>query len=142
MSKAIFPKIRTDGTFCVEVAFKASDDHGRELAIKIQQWLDEIWSPNNSTWTREWNAASPLHSKVEVLQFGDEFIRPPEVTSSDESQITLRLYGKESSRLWRDWFVSRLLPDLKEKFPEIGEGLAIGNCGEYPLREWRSEPNL
>jgi hypothetical protein len=64
----------------------------------------------------------------QVLRYEDEFMKPPEVVSHEESKLCLRLFGKKSAKFWKDWVASRLLPDLKARFPQVGELLYVGNC--------------
>jgi hypothetical protein len=64
-------------------------------------------------------------AEEQVLRYEDEFVRPPEIVPSKGSEPLIRLAGRESSQAWRDWIVSRLLPDLKKQFPEVGESPGI-----------------
>ena len=37
---------------------------------------------------------------------------------------------KKTAKLWKDWVVSRLVPDLKAAFLGVGELLYIRDCAE------------
>jgi hypothetical protein len=81
------------------------------------------------SWTREW-LTGPNASvvKVQTLNYADEFAAPPVVSVDPETKLRLQLRGKGTAKFWKDWVVSRLIPDLKSQFPGIGELLCIRDC--------------
>ena len=134
MTKAKFPRISNDGTFCVEVVLGIPADHDDNLAVHVQQWINAAWAPTHSTWTRLWRTEAGSVVIEEILRYEDDFLEPPEILSGEGSELHIRLHVKGSSSWWRDWFVSRLIPDLKERFPEVGGLVRLGNCD--PPHSW------
>jgi hypothetical protein len=129
MNRVKFPRRNDDGSFCVEIGLKLAGDHQEDLGSRIQRWIEEHWMPNRSIWRRVWRTGHNLSATDEqILHYDDEFLKPPEVISSKRPELRLRLFGKESAKLWRDWLIWRLVPDLKAQFPEIGSRLYIRNC--------------
>jgi hypothetical protein len=89
--------------------------------------------PHHSVWQWTWRTGPNLATTYEqVLHYEDDFMKPPEIVSCEGAELRIRLFGKKSSKFWRDWLVSRLLPDLKAEFPEVevGKGLCIEDCRE------------
>lgn len=124
-----FPRRRPDGSFCVEVTFAVrTTDEG--LGERIQQWLTQVWVPSNTTWLRVWQTGPGLSiERPELLRYSDEFLSSPTVTSSMATEIRLQLRGKNRKRkLWKDWIVSRIMPDLRAHFSEISDFLSITDC--------------
>jgi hypothetical protein len=129
MTRAHFPKKNADGSFCVEIRLSAANDHRIDLDSRIKRWIAVSWMQNRSTWKREWRTG-PNQALVEeqILQYENEFIGPPEIVSYDGSELRFRLFGKPSAKYWKDWLVSRLIPDLKAQFPEIVDRFLIEDC--------------
>ncbi len=121
-----FPKRRPDGSFCVVVSFVVGTKD-ESLPGRIQQWLTEVWVPSNTTWLRDWKTGPGLSvERRELLRYSDEFLSPPTVTSSVDTEIRVQLHGKDPQRkLWKDWLVSRI---LKAQFPEVDDFLSVTNC--------------
>jgi hypothetical protein len=68
---------------------------------------------------------------VETLTYTEEFSAAPHVVFCKDSQLKFRLEGRRPSRVWRDWLVLHILPDLREQFPEIQETvLSVRNCDQ------------
>jgi hypothetical protein len=131
MSPAKFPARRADGSFCVEIGVQMSGDVKVDLVPRIHAWISDAWMPEHKTWTREWKTGSNLATNhVQLLQYDDEFLAPPEVAAGSNSELQLRLRGKKTAKFWKDWLVSRLVPDLKAAFPGVGELLYIRDCDE------------
>ena len=90
-----------------------------------------MWAPRNKTWARECKTGPGLTvERPEILEYEDELSAPPEVISCEGSELRFRLRGK-GEKLWKDWMVMRILPDLKAEFPEVEVGakiLGIRNC--------------
>jgi hypothetical protein len=124
-----FPRRRPDGSFCVVVTL-AVNTKDESLAESIQQWLTQLWVPSSTTWLRVWKTGPGLAvERPELLRYSDEFLSPPTVTSSTATEIRIQLRGKDPQRkLWKDWLVSRILPDLKAQFPEVNDFLSITDC--------------
>jgi hypothetical protein len=126
MTSRKFPMTRADGTFCVDIGFSIVGGDIGDLAARIQTWLISAWMPNNLSWTRDWRSGPDLSSsKPEVLRYEDTFLSPPSVTVGENAELQLRLIGRQQKSLWKDWLVSKILPDMKDRFPEIGDRLYI-----------------
>jgi hypothetical protein len=123
MSPATFPKRRSDGTFCVEVTVVIESDDPSSLGEAIQRWILNDWAPQHEIWTRSWS-----NGTQERLHYGQEFSAPPHIVKCEGSEMRFRLQGKNSAKLWKDWLVSRLIPDIKQQFPEIGQFQSIHDC--------------
>jgi hypothetical protein len=128
MTRSNFPKIYPDGSFCVEIRLAVTDTRQGSLGSTMQDWINESWIHDRSTWRRQWRTGpDQAVTEEQILHYQDEFRKPPEV-ALDGSELRLRLLGKQSAKYWRDWLVSRLIPDLKAKFPELGDRLSIKDC--------------
>jgi hypothetical protein len=114
MTKAKFPARKKDGSFCVKICVGLTPGGSEDLASQIEKWMREDWMPRNSTWKRLWRTGPSLSiANEETLRWEDEFLRPPEVSIIESSKFCFKLFGKRT-KFWRDWLVSRLLPDLRE----------------------------
>ena len=124
-----FPRRRPDASFCVEVTLEAHTND-ENFARKIEQWLTDVWVPSNATWHRSWKTGPDLSvERIELLQYFDEFLSAPTITSSGAAGIRLQLNGRDTKRKsWKDWLVLRILPDLKATFPQVGDILGITDC--------------
>jgi hypothetical protein len=101
----------------VSLRVVATDDS--DLGRRIQEWLTKAWAPRNKTWLRVWRTGPGLTiERLEVLVYEESFSTPPEVISCDRSELRFRLRGR-GAKLWKDWIVMRMLPDLKTEFPEV-----------------------
>ncbi len=133
MIKEHFPARNTDGSFCVEIGLTLAHPGGEKFASEIQEWIGAEWMPRNSTWRRAWRTGAELSEVNEqILYYKEEFLNLPQVVSSSDTEMRLRIEGNKTAKFWRDWLVSRLLPDLKEEFSGIGDVLFIRNCGGEP----------
>jgi hypothetical protein len=131
MSSAKFPARSADGSFCVEIGVNLNSNVQQDLVPSIQAWINDAWMPRNTTWTREWMTGPNLStSSAQELQYDNEFTGPPEVAAGPSAELQLRLRGKKTAKFWKDWVISRLVPDIKEAFPGIGELLYIRDCGK------------
>jgi hypothetical protein len=109
-----FPKRRPDGSFCVELRLRVDTKDVEELAHLINAWIEE-WVRANRYWKN--NLA---HRENGVLDFYDEFARPPYCVAGDPVSLFLRVEGcPGSGKWWRDWIASRLTRDLRATFKEI-----------------------
>jgi len=98
-----------------------------DIAGEVQgSWSNE-WMPKNKEWLRVWNRGHKSES-TEALRYDDEFSDAPQLVRCDESQLRFRLFGKSSAKWWRDWMVLRIIPDLRARFPAVGEFVSIQNC--------------
>jgi hypothetical protein len=123
MSNVKFPARREDGTFQVEIVMSVTADGAGSLCADIQEWWNNEWFPKNQIWRRIWTSAGS--ESIEDLTYCDEFSSPPRVLPGDSPQLHLVLEGKSSAKWWKDWMVMRVIPDLKSRFPQIGEVQAI-----------------
>ena len=131
MPNVNFPKRNNDGSFCIEVSLRLVSDSRGDLGSRIQRWIDNEWMVEHSTWKRVWRTGPNLETiDEEILNYTDEFIKAPQISACEASEIQFQLFGKKSAKFWKDWLVSRFLPDLKAEFPEIDEGISIENCRE------------
>jgi hypothetical protein len=131
MRRAKFPARKRDGSFCVEAGLKTLGDFTEDLAARAQAWINDVWMPQYPRWRWEGRTGPNLKiERVQVLDYSDEFIALPEIVVGPNSELQLRLRGKETARFWRDWLVFRLKPDLEAAFPEIGKLLYIRDCVE------------
>jgi hypothetical protein len=76
-----------------------------------------------------WKTGTP-HPQAETLEYADEFSAPPRVVHCAGSELRFQLQGKNTAKFWRDWLVLRIIPELKKRFPEIGDVCSIGDCGQ------------
>ena len=117
-----------DGYFSVEVGLGLQDCTPPELAETIQTWFDENWMARNKTWTRVWSTGARFSiKKTQILHYNDEFRAPPKVDVGKHLELRLHLLGTRHSKFWKDWLVSKIAPDLKFKFGEVGDLLYIRN---------------
>jgi len=131
MNTAKFPSRKVDGSFCVDVGLQLLDESPDNICNLIDEWFSGVWMAANKTWTRTWSTGANLEvKKDEVLVYSDEFLRAPTASLGSESELRIRLFGTNSARLWKDWLVSKIAPDLKEKFPYIGDLLYIKDCAD------------
>jgi hypothetical protein len=126
MVAAKFPLRDQDGGFCVDIRISISAGDAVLLSKQVRKWILKEWLPANKTWTRHWRPGGD-----EVLHYEDEFNGPPEVSAGHGTEICVTLHGRKSARLWRDWFVSRMLPDLKARFSQIGKTLSVENAAQH-----------
>lgn len=136
MTKVNFPARNEDGSFCVEIWLGLSGNQSDDLPLRVQRWIREDWMPEHATWKREWRTGPNLATTYEqVLHYQDEFTKPPVVSYRHNAKfpfrvLRLRFSGKQSAKFWKDWLVSRLLPDLRERFPHVSKSL-------YYIGNWR-----
>jgi len=124
----------SDGSFCVEVGIRVAGGLPTEVATRVQEWLNEVWMPRNETWTREWKSGSKLENSTrQILHYGDEFTAAPAIAVGPDSELQMQLRGQKTAKFWRDWLVSRLVPDLKEAFPAIGDLLYMRDCVPHEM---------
>jgi hypothetical protein len=109
-----FPKRRLDGSFCIELPFAIVTNDPVVLISRINAWIEE-WVRTNRFW--ENNLA---HGEGGVLDFYDEFARPPYCVTADSGSLFLRVEGcAGAKKWWKDWIASRLMPDLRVAFKEV-----------------------
>ena len=114
MRQEIFPNRRPDGSFCIQHRLRVVTSDPADLALRITAWIDE-WAQLNRYW-----ANNLAHEEGGVLDFFDEFARPPYCVMEDSGSLFLRVEGcPGAKRWWRDWIASRLMNDLKAAFKEI-----------------------
>lgn len=123
MDQMRFPKRQADGSFCIDVVMSIETTDSKHLGVAIQEWWTHEWMQSNRTWTREWSSGD-----VQKLPFDHEFVRPPEVVRCVDSDLRFRLRGRPGGRWWKDWLVSKIIPDLRRRFPEVGEFLEFREC--------------
>ena len=113
---ARFPRLRPDGSFCVEVVFVLEGAGIDNLASKLEVWLQE-WVAHNRFWNfsgqRDWF---------------EDFTAVPQVSGVSEHALYLRLHGKPGSKWWRDWLALRLRGELEAAFPMVRRLVSIKDC--------------
>jgi hypothetical protein len=129
MNAAKFPSRKVDGSLCVDVGLQLLEGAPDNICEVIDEWFSDAWMSANKTWMRTWSTGANLEvKKNEVLVYSDEFDRAPMASLGSKSELRIRLFGTKSSRLWKDWLISKIRPDLNEKFPYTGELLYIRDC--------------
>src|SRR5437867_2814598 len=118
MSKIKFPKRRPDGSFCIEVILHIVSDDPEGLLKRVRDWAIQ-WAKANQVWTRKWCTGEGLQNQEEELQYIQDFNQEPLPIACSTTELKIQLECKPSAQLWKDWLVSRILPDLKTSFPEI-----------------------
>lgn len=123
MSKVKFPKRLKDGSFCVIVTFSINTQEPENLLSNIKKWLLQ-WSEDNKVWIRNWS-----NGKVEKLLYEQEFRNAPYPISCTINELKIVLDGQPSSeKIWKDWLVSRIIPELKNAFSEIQDFQNATDC--------------
>ena len=112
----------------VTVSVRSSDEIA--LGERVQQWWTDVWLPDRNSWRVVIRTGPQLREEVvETLTYTEEFSAAPHVVFCKDSQLRFQLKGRRPSKVWRDWLVLRILPDLREQFPEIQETvLSVLNC--------------
>jgi len=101
----------------VTLAVEGSSD---TLVIELASWLRSDWMTRSQVWNWSGKTGPDLSVKADLtLRYTDEFLGSPEAFTTEGGSIGVRLTGKPSSKFWRDWIASKLLPDIKRKFPMI-----------------------
>jgi hypothetical protein len=110
----IFPSRKADGSFCIEFRLRVvADDDPIELASRINDWI-ETWVRTNRYWK-----TSLANAEGGVLDFYDEFARPPYCVTTESRCLFLRVEGRaDAGKWWRDWIAARLGHDLRDTFKE------------------------
>jgi len=126
MTSQQFPKVDSGGKFDVKIGFALDPNCGFECAKEIGKWLIDQWLPANQSWRRKW-ASGPNGSVVieETILFSDSFYQDPEVSYQAPDCLIIVLHGKARSAPWRDWMVSRIVPELQAQFPQLGDRLFV-----------------
>lgn len=123
MNELKFPRRRLDGSFCVEVMLEVAPGTEARARAEIERWLVSTWVPANTVWRRHWSTGV-----VEELRFEQEF-QSISIGDIAVRSLSIRLEGKSTAKYWRDWLVSRLLPELRANFPLLVSGvIQIRDC--------------
>jgi hypothetical protein len=119
------PIMNDSGSARIEICMRLAEDYTPDLGRRIQAWIHDIWMPTNLEWERVWKTGANLDiiAKRERLQYGDDFLRSPQISLTDNSKLLVHLCIKLPAKNWRDWFILRFLPDLRTAFPEITDEL-------------------
>ena len=121
MNKIKFPRRQPDGSFCVEVTLSVMAEEPEELLRRVQEWAIK-WVEANQVWI--WMGGT------KKLLYQQEFKREPHPTSCTSTELKIQFEGQPSAKkMWKDWIVYRILPDLKEAFTEVRDVSSIKNCG-------------
>jgi hypothetical protein len=123
MSKVKFPKRLKDGSFCVEIALSITTNEPEILLCKLKEWFVK-WGEANKRWTRVWS-----NREIEELFYEHEFKHLPHLVSCSTTELRILLEGQpDSKKMWKDWLVLRILPELKDAFAEIHDVIGIKDC--------------
>lgn len=126
MNEAKFPRRNDDGSFCIEIGLKVASYGVGDLRTRVQTWIAGDWMPRNRVWKREWKTGADLAiTREQLLNYEAEFEDAPKVVSCDLSGLRIKIAGRASARFWRDWLISKFLPDLRSAFPEIDGQLYV-----------------
>ena len=121
-SRRKFPKLLPDGSFCVEVHMSLIGSEDRDFEAKANKWLLEDWMRGNEVWP---NTLEPEGVSV----FANYFVAAPIFVSRSENDVRLRLLGKPGAKpFWRDRLASKIIPEIKAEFKQLGGVLKIVNC--------------
>ena len=121
--KVKFPRRSVDGTFCVAAVFFVASQDLVQLQTNLQTWLQE-WVDKNRSWT--WNFET---GGEQTFYYTDEFRSVPLAEILSASEIQIKLFGQPTSqKMWKDWLVLKIIPDIKHQFPEIQGVLRINDC--------------
>jgi hypothetical protein len=112
-----FPKLRPDGSFCVEVTLRVEGEHEEELAVRVDTWFRN-WVQNNRFW--DWFG--------ERRDYFDEFGAVPSATTLVDRELRIQLQGKPGAKWWKDWLALRIIKELQAAFPKIKDVEAIKDC--------------
>ncbi len=126
MTKAKFPLRDEEGRFCVEIRVSVSADDVGSLSKQIAAWILNEWLPANKIWTQSWRPGGD-----QIHYYEDEFAGAPKISHGPGEEICITLRGQKTARFWRDWFVLRMLPDLKARFSQIGKTLSVENAAQH-----------
>ncbi|HEY5758491.1 MAG TPA: hypothetical protein VIU34_21840 [Steroidobacter sp.] len=124
MSKVTFRAKRRNTAFLVEIEMSVAAEAVNSLCDDVQRWLNDEWVPRNQLWRRVCSNAGREY--IQNLLYFEEFNSAPRVLSGG-SQLRLVIEARNAGNSWRDWLVARLVPDVKSRFPQIGETLLIRN---------------
>jgi hypothetical protein len=112
------PKLRPDGSFCVEVALRIEADAPDHLGARLALWF-ENWTATNQEWT--WESGRRL-------RYVDDFSGAPHFVECAAGVLRFHLEGKPGAKWWKDWLILRLLKDLQEAFVEVKAVDKIHDC--------------
>jgi hypothetical protein len=122
-----FPKLRPDGSFCIEVRLRVSTDQLELLASRVTEWFDG-WVRQNRYWKMP--TIRKEGKGMAVFDYFDDFARPPSCAASPPDSVVLRLEGRPGGKWWRGWLASRIVKELRVAFKEIGKIEKAVNCPE------------
>ncbi len=122
-TKAAFPKRKSDGSFCIEVSFPVITNDCEDLLRRVKLWAGD-WMTTNTVWKRKWDPSG----REETLYYDEEFKTEPNPVSCTSNELKIRLEGQPSSKWWRDWLVSRIIHDLRQRFNEVQSGGSLKDC--------------
>jgi hypothetical protein len=118
MDKGQFSSKRATGRALLEIGFPVVKEAEPNLAEAIQAWIQDTWMPKN----KEWNNKSRLEPRL--VLYRDTFYSEPKISESS-GLLILNLDTNLSSKEWRDWLVLKIIRDMRERFPIIGEPLHV-----------------
>jgi hypothetical protein len=117
-----FPKLKADGSFCVEVTLHLHAHASEDLGRRVGAWFAE-WVLVNRHWS--W---SPAKERNGIVDYFDEFQAAPQVTASEARLLRFSVHGRPGAKWWKDLLVLRLLKDLSSSFREIESVAKIRDC--------------
>lgn len=130
MSLQKFPRTDARGHFQVKAGLRLEARLGEECSARIKEWLDDRWVRENRVWHRKWKTGPNLSIlNTEALEFEDSFLRSPDVIFEPPATLCILLHGRDRSSPWRDWLISKIIPDVRRAFPQVGDPLFIKDSG-------------
>jgi hypothetical protein len=112
----IFPKTAADGSFAVRARFGVCTP---DLVASVQYWL-RGWLATNL----EWEFFGETH------RYSEYFKSEPEVKLNPCGEFLVLFNGiSDDRRMWKDW-MARILKEIQDRFPQIGELKDVRNADE------------
>jgi hypothetical protein len=122
MNKVKFPKRQSDGSFCIVARFSTKVKNEAQLSA-INEWLRD-WVKRNPTWVGKYNTGGET-----VYKYKSEFRRAPIAFLSPVDELQIQFEGQPTAKkMWKDWLILRIIPELRAAFPVISEPVVIVDC--------------
>jgi hypothetical protein len=117
-----FPRLRPDGSFCIEFMVRVRASELQALASRVAEWLD--------AWVREHRylrRSFPREKGQELVDFFDELAGVPSCVACPPGSLRLRFNGLPGAYWWRDYYVL-MLTGMRAAFPEVSSMERPVNC--------------
>jgi hypothetical protein len=117
MTQPIFPKRRSDGSFCIEVSLRIESKAPADLKARVTRWLED-WPAANAS--RRWFR--------EEVRYSDQFTGPPFDADCHDGSLSFKIEGRPAAKWWKDLLLIGLVKDLHDAFPEVTGVEHITDC--------------